>query len=71
MLSNMYRMYGSRAMHMYRTYGSRVTHGAVTEEQLPNNALITSKPVSQKHHRLDKRCPSFKTVLTDKRMAIL
>jgi len=22
------------------------------------NALITNKPVSQKHHRLDQRCPS-------------
>ena len=42
MLSNMYRMYGSRAM----------------QEQLPNDALITSKPVSQKHHRLGQRYPS-------------
>ena len=47
MLSNMDRKYGSRAM----------------QEQLPNNALITSKPVSQKHYRLDQRYPSSRASL--------
>ena len=34
-VGNMYKTYGSSAMHMYRTYGSRATQGAVVEEQLP------------------------------------